>query len=239
MGGAAAGEGVTVDEEEEGVGTGGVSDLLREGMAAGSLGTVVEGGGGFGSTCALGGSGFATNAGFAGDDVIDGLEGAIGFGAPGVLGAGLGTTGFFLFSMSSLCHGAAAGLSEAGAGDGFSGAGVGAGAAAAGGGAGSGGVSPPSSSIACRRLLLEGGLDDLGFGLLLTAELSRGCVAGTPKSEGSLSGVSALAVGAGGCGSGFGGFFIGSRTGFFLVGAGAAGLLGITGAFTLGSCCCG
>ena len=49
--------------------------------------------------------------------------------------------------------------------------------------------------------------------------------------EGSLSGVSALAVGAGGCGSGFGGFFIGSRTGFFLVGAGAAGLLGITGAW--------
>ena len=48
--------------------------------------------------------------------------------------------------MSSLCHGAAAGLSEAGAGDGFSGAGVGAGAAAPGGGAGSGGVSPPSSS---------------------------------------------------------------------------------------------
>ena len=47
MGGAAAGEGMTVDEEEEGVETGGVSDLLREGMAAGSLGTVVEGGGGW------------------------------------------------------------------------------------------------------------------------------------------------------------------------------------------------
>lgn len=52
----------------------------------------------------------------------------------------------FLFSRSSLCQGAAAGLSGVGAGDGFSGAGVGAGAAAAGVGAGSGGVTLPSSS---------------------------------------------------------------------------------------------
>ena len=49
VGGAAAREGVTVDEEEEGVGTGGMSDLLREGMAAGSLGTAcaIKGGGGW------------------------------------------------------------------------------------------------------------------------------------------------------------------------------------------------
>ena len=43
------GGGIAVDEEEEAAaaGTGGVSDLLREGMAAGSLGIVdiVEGGG--------------------------------------------------------------------------------------------------------------------------------------------------------------------------------------------------
>ena len=49
----------------------------------------------------------------------------------------------FFFSFSSLCQGAAAGLSGVGAGDGFSGGG----AAAAGVGAGSGGVSLiPSSS---------------------------------------------------------------------------------------------